>query len=75
MTRWLEKLSDAFWEWLDHVMEEPEERIDPPHAYATPGTIGSYRHGNRCIKCGARDDQRREHNDYYCVEPYKPELA
>jgi hypothetical protein len=74
MRRWLESLSDAFWAWLDHIMEEPEERTDPPHAYAQPGTIGSYRYGNRCLYCDTRDDQRREHNEIACTRSYQ-ELA
>jgi hypothetical protein len=72
VTRWLSKLVDRFWNWVEETLAE---RTDPPHAYAKPGTLGSYRHGNRCLYCGARDDQRRAHNDTPCERPYRPELA
>jgi hypothetical protein len=75
MTRWLEKLVDRFWNWVEEVCAEPDERTDPPHEYAKAGTLNSYRHGNRCLYCGTRDDKRRAHNDQPCERPYRPELA
>jgi len=74
MRRWLESLVARFWQWCESVYDEPEERIDPPHTYAQPGTIGSYKHGNRCLYCGVRDDLRREHNEEPCTRSYQ-ELA
>ena len=75
MTRWLERLSNRFWAWLEDIRAEPEERTDPPHVYAQPGTIGSYRRGDRCLYCGRRDPQMRAHTEHPCERPYRPELA
>lgn len=61
--------------WCESVLNEPEERLDPPHVYAKAGTISSYRHGDRCLYCGVRDPDRRAHNQVRCERPYRPELA
>jgi hypothetical protein len=74
MTRWLSSLVERFWAWCEEQLADEDERTDPPHAYAQPGTIGSYRYGNRCLYCDTRDDQRREHNEIACTRSYQ-ELA
>jgi len=58
MTRWLEKLSDAFWEWLDHVMEEPEEQIEDelPPVPACPN-CGHLHRFSACGRCSCRSER------------------
>lgn len=78
MTRWftrkVEKLVAAFWDWCESVYDEPEERLDPPHEYARPGTFGSFRLGDRCKHCKTRDPKMRAHNSVMCKRSFK-ELA
>jgi hypothetical protein len=74
-TRKVERLVARFWDWCEEVLAEPDERTDPPHVYATPGTIGSWKRGDRCLYCGRRDAAMRAHTEHPCERPYRPELA
>lgn len=75
MKRWFNRLAAGFFAWCESVLNEPEERLDPPHVYAQPGTIGSYKRGDRCLYCGRRDAAMRAHTEHPCERPYRPELA